>query len=201
MTNAVREPMRAALDRRARLQRMDHATLSVELVDPAAAEDVVLVDRITRLVNDVYATAERGLWRAGAARTTAAEMAALVAAGEVAVAAVDGQLAGVVRVQVLSEGTGELGMLVAASEHRGAGVGRALVDFAERCSRERGLRTVQLELLVPRASDHPAKVFLDDWYRRLGYEVVSIADARDALPSHAALLAVPCDFVIYEKEL
>src|SRR5918997_2798397 len=107
MTNAVREPMRAALDRRARLQRMDHATLAVELVDPAAAEDVVLVDRITRLVNDVYATAERGLWRAGAARTTAAEMAALVAAGEVAVAAVDGEVAGGVPGQGLSGGTRE----------------------------------------------------------------------------------------------
>jgi GNAT superfamily N-acetyltransferase len=180
---------------------MDQATLAVELVDPAAAEDIVLVDRITRLVNDVYAAAERGLWRDGAARTTVGEMAALTAAGEIAVAAVDGELAGAVRVQVLSEDTGEFGMLAAAPEHRGTGVGRALVDFAERLSRDRGLRAMQLELLVPRAWNSPAKVLLDHWYRRLGYEVVSVGDARDALPSHAALLAVPCDFVIYEKEL
>jgi hypothetical protein len=43
----------------------------VHLLDPAAGDDARLVDRLTGLVNDVYATAESGLWREGAKRTTA----------------------------------------------------------------------------------------------------------------------------------
>ena len=63
-------------------------------------------------------------------------------------------------------------MLVAAPEQRGTGVGRALVDFAERHSRERGLRAIQLELLVPRAWRHPSKEFLKAWYGRSGYRLI-----------------------------
>ena len=40
-------------------------------------------------------------------------------------------------------------MLVAAPDQRGTGVGRALIDFAEQHSRERGRRAMQLELLAP----------------------------------------------------
>ena len=45
-----------------------------------------LVDPLTSLINDVYAVAELGLWREGATRTTATEMAELVPAGQIAVA-------------------------------------------------------------------------------------------------------------------
>jgi hypothetical protein len=44
--------------------------IDVRLLDPAAGDDAGLVDHLTRLVNDVYVDAERGLWRDGAARTT-----------------------------------------------------------------------------------------------------------------------------------
>ena len=48
-------------------------------------------------------------------------------------------------------------MLVAAPDQRGTGVGRALVAFAEQRSRERGLRAMQLELLLPRTWQHPTR--------------------------------------------
>jgi hypothetical protein len=44
-----------------------------------------LVAEIPGLVNQVYATAEEGLWWADASRTTVAEIAGLVRAGEIAV--------------------------------------------------------------------------------------------------------------------
>jgi GNAT superfamily N-acetyltransferase len=65
------------------------------------------------------------------------------------VATIDGRLAGAVRVQVLDDATGELGMLAADHAYRGVGVGRELVAFAEGLSRDRGHRRMQLELLVP----------------------------------------------------
>ena len=54
----------------------------------------------------------------------------------------------------------EFGLLVAAPDQRGIGIGRALLDFAEARSRDRGLRAMQLELLVPRGWRHPSKEFL-----------------------------------------
>jgi GNAT superfamily N-acetyltransferase len=177
------------------------AAISVELLEPAATDDSGLVERLTALVNDVYRTAEDGLWRDSAVRTTPAEMAALIEAGEIAVATVDGRLAGSVRVQVLSELAGEFGLLAADPKYRGIGVGRELVAFAERLSHARGLQAMQLELLVPRTWSHPSKQFLDAWYRRMGYEVIRRTSVDELQPELAPLLATPCEFVVYEKSL
>ncbi len=177
------------------------SAIEVQLLDPAAAGDTGLVDRLASLVNDVYEAAEDGLWRGGATRTTPSEMADLIEAGEIVVANVDDRLAGSVRVQVLSEVTGEFGLLAADPEQRGIGVGRELVAFAEHLSRGRGLHTMQLELLVPRTWTHPSKEFLDAWYRRMGYEVIRRTSVDDLQPELAPLLATPCEFVVYEKSL
>lgn len=175
--------------------------ISVELLDPAAAADGVLVEQLTDLVNDVYAASEDGLWRDGALRTTASEMAAFIKAGQIAVATVGGRLAGSVRVQMLSDVAGEFGLLAADPEQRGIGVGRELVAFAERTSRDRGLQAMQLELLVPSTWSHPSKRFLEEWYRRMGYEVIRQTSVDDLQPELAPLLATPCEFVVYEKAL
>ncbi len=137
-----------------------HADIAITLLEAADSRDGRLVDRLTRLVNGVYATAERGLWRDGATRTRDAEMADLIAARQIAVATRDWRIVGAVRVHDVSDDVSEFGMLVADADQRGTGVGRALVDFAERHGLERGRRAMQLELLVPRAWRHPAKEFL-----------------------------------------
>ena len=175
--------------------------IAVRLLDGAAGGDAALVERLTGLVNRVYAESERGLWHNGATRTSAPEMARRVAAGEVAVATVDGALAGAVHVHKVGDATAEFGMLAAAPEHRGVGVGRALIDFAERHSRERGMRTMRLELLVPRTWRHPSKVFLDAWYRGIGYRVTRTTRVDESEPELAPLLATPCEFLVYEKPL
>lgn len=153
------------------------------------------------LVNRVYADAEKGLWLDGAARTTEAEMAGLVDAGQIWVATSSSRVVGAVRIQQLDDGTGEFGMLVAAPEERGTGLGRDLVSFAESWARERGLSRMQLELLVPQTWAHPVKDFLRDWYTRIGYQVVRTDDFGAAFPELAPRLACPCDFLIFHKEL
>jgi GNAT superfamily N-acetyltransferase len=177
------------------------AAVAVRLLRAADSRDARLVDHVTSLVNDVYATAESGLWRDGAPRTTAAELAELIRAEQIAVATRHGQIAGSVRLHDVAEDLSEFGMLVAAPDHRGTGVGRALVAFAEEHSRERGLRAIQLELLVPRAWRHPSKEFLKAWYGRLGYRPVRTGSIDDAHPHLAPLLATPCDLDVYEKPL
>jgi GNAT superfamily N-acetyltransferase len=77
-------------------------------------------------------------------------MAEMIAAWQIAVARMDGQIVRAVRIQQLDASKGEFGMLVADPARRGEGVGRDLVIFAEELSRQRGLAVMQLEVLVPR---------------------------------------------------
>jgi GNAT superfamily N-acetyltransferase len=175
--------------------------VAVKLLPPRESADAPLVSRLANLVNRVYVVAEEGLWIDGATRTTVPEMRDLVGEGEIAVATIGADVVGCVRVRELDAARAEFGMLAAAPDVRGRGIGRALVQFAEQRSRERGHRTIELELLVPREWVHPSKRFLDEWYRRIGYRVVRTGTIDRAYPHLAPLLATPCDFVIYEKAL
>ncbi len=175
--------------------------IDVQTLDVAAADDARLVDHLTGLINDVYAAAESGLWRDGTPRTTPTELAELIRAEQIAVATRNGRIAGSVRVHDVADDTSEFGLLVAATDQRGTGVGRALVTFAEQRSSERGLRAMQLELLVPRTWRHPTKEFLKSWYGRIGYRRVRTGSIDAAYPQLAPLLATPCDLEIYEKPL
>ncbi|MDB4896563.1 MAG: hypothetical protein JWN15_2825 [Firmicutes bacterium] len=175
--------------------------IEIQLLPVAASADVTVMEQITDLINQVYAVAENGLWVDGAARATVDEVADLTRAGQIAVARLNGRIVGCVRVQRLDSRKGEFGMLAADSGNRGAGIGRELVRFAEQKSRRDGLTTMQLELLVPRNWSHPAKDFLAAWYTRIGYRILRTATIDETYPALARLLATPCDFVIYEKNL
>jgi GNAT superfamily N-acetyltransferase len=176
-------------------------TIAVGLLEPSASDDAGLVDQLTKLINDVYVTAESGLWREGATRTTTAELAELIRARQIAVATRHGHIVGSVRIHDVSDDTSEFGILVAAPDERSTGVGRALLDFVERHSRERGLRAIRLELLVPRGWLHPSKEFLKGWYGRSGYRIIHTGSIDDAYPHLAPLLATPCNLEIHEKPL
>jgi len=67
-----------------------NAEIAVGLLEATDSQDSRLVDQLTRHINGVYRTAESGLWRDGAARTTASELAELIAARQIAVASRDG---------------------------------------------------------------------------------------------------------------
>ncbi len=175
--------------------------VEISLVPPGTAGDGAFLAQTADLVNRVYADAEKGIWRDGAERTSAVELAGVVRAGELAVARLDGHLAGAVRVRRLASGEGEFGMLVTGPEHRGIGLGRRLVEFAEGWACGQGLATMQLELLVPRDWEHPVKEFLRVWYTRIGYRPVRSENLDADYPALAPLLATPCDFVVYHKPL
>jgi hypothetical protein len=83
---------------------MDGSRLSVELLESGAADDHTLVEALTALVNKVYAVGEAGLWKDGRERTTAAETAADIRAGEVAVARLGRRIVGSVRIFLLEDG-------------------------------------------------------------------------------------------------
>ena len=174
------------------------SAISVRLLGPG---DAGLAGRLADLVNVVYEASEAGLWRDGSQRTDAGEMGAFITAGEIAIATIDDDVVGSVRVHDVAEDAGEFGILAGDPARRGVGIGTALIAFAEDSTRERGMRAMQLELLVPREFDHPSKVFLDAWYCRLGYRVIENRTVEQAHPQLGPLLATPCDFLLYEKPL
>jgi GNAT superfamily N-acetyltransferase len=175
--------------------------MNVAFLKPSAANDDGLVDHLTRLINDVYAVAEAGLWQAGMQRTTPTELAGLIERHEIAVATDNGDIVGTIHVHDVADDTSEFGILVADPQRRNTGIGRALVDFAERQAVGKGHRTMQLELLVPRGWDHPTKEFAKAWYGRRGYEHAATTSMAAEYPHLAALLATECDLRVYRKPL
>jgi ribosomal protein S18 acetylase RimI-like enzyme len=175
--------------------------VAVALLDGEAAADGGLLAALREIVNEAYARGEVGLWREGTERIADQDLRALVAAGQLAAAREDGRVVGCVRVTSLGPRTAELGLLAVAGERAGAGVGRALMAFAHGLARERGHAAMRLTLLVPREGSHPFKVRLAEWYRRQGYRVVGRADFAAMHPEPAALLAVACDLVTFERAL
>ncbi|MGK5683609.1 GNAT family N-acetyltransferase [Actinoplanes sp. URMC 104] len=174
---------------------------AIVVADPAGAGDAAFVAEVTALVNTVYREGESGIWAGDSPRTDEREVASIVRAGELVVARDGGVLLGVARVQQLPGGEGEAGMLAVRPGRRRAGLGGELIAFAEGWARARGLPVTQLELLWPTQWEHPVKVFLRDWYTRIGYEVVRKGDFAEAYPALAPRLVTPCDFLVLHKAL
>jgi GNAT superfamily N-acetyltransferase len=169
---------------------------------PLASDlDPAYVERLSRLVNEVYDDAESGMFRRRGTRTHPARIEALLRARSLILAELDGELVGSVNVDLPEEGVGEFGMLVADLRCRGLGIGSALVERAEAWAREQGCHTMRLQLLTPRTWQHPSKEFLKGWYSRLGYRPRASEPFERAYPELVPELATECDFTVWEKAL
>ncbi|MFF2521140.1 GNAT family N-acetyltransferase [Streptomyces liangshanensis] len=180
--------------------------IETDLLPAEAGGDRHLVADLTALINDVHAAAEIGLWAENTPRTTTRDVSGMIAAGEIVVARMDGRVVGCVRVRRISGGTGEFGLLAASTGHRGVGVGRDLVTFAEEEARRTGLAVMEVELLVPRTWSHPSKDFLFEWYtrrgyREIGYREVPVDPPGGSGPCTEGRLATPCDVLTLRKDL
>jgi len=180
-------------------------------VSSAADANSNAVELCVELVNAAYGRGEEGMWKSGnkAARTNHAEMAAHLAEGNILIARErEGIGSEAVRItgcifvnSAFAAGTGELGMLSAASDCLGRGLGKQLVQAAEQHCRLAGCAHMRLELLTPRDFCHPTKAWLDRWYQRMGYTKGQPDDFGRAFPRIAPLLACECVFTAYLKAL
>ena len=175
--------------------------MTVELLPPHAADDAALVDDLTRRINAAYRAAEEELWVPGQERIARERVAEIVEAGELAVARINERIVGSVRVRAVEEGAGYFGLLAVEPESQGAGIGRALIAFAEDLSRGCGARWMELRLLVPREGRDAGKSRLYDWYGRLGYEEVERADFGEAHPTAVDVWRTPLDILTMRKPL
>jgi GNAT superfamily N-acetyltransferase len=159
------------------------------------------IKRLSDLINEVYDVAESGMWSRKGARTNPAEVERLLRAQALILAEIDGALVGSVNVNLMNDGVGEFGMLVADLNHRGKGIGSALVDRAENWARDMACHTMRLELLTPRNWTHPSKEFLKKWYSRIGYEPQATESLEILHLELVPELATECDFTVWHKSL
>jgi GNAT superfamily N-acetyltransferase len=176
-------------------------TPEVTLLTADKARDTTLVGDLVGIVNNAYAIGEAGLWQEGATRTSPTEIAEAIRSGGLLAATLDGLPVGCANVQPLAAETADLGLVSVSPERWGTGLGRQLVRTAEERMRQRGVTTMQLELLVPKGWDHPNKLRLRDWYTRLGYRVIRTVRFEQVAAHLEPQLATPCEFLIFHKSL
>ena len=144
-----------------------------------AAAIATLVNRAYR-VEDFFINGDR---------TTVAEIESLLARDPFLVAAdAFGELAGCVHIRLQGE-RGYFGMLSTHPGIQGAGVGRWLVDQAERYCAAAGCRVMDIHVVDLREE-------LPPWYRRLGYRETGTEPFSD--PWKATR---PCHFITMSKPL
>jgi GNAT superfamily N-acetyltransferase len=159
------------------------------------------IKRLSYLINEVYDDAESGIWKRKGTRTNPAEVERLLRAQALILAEIDGVLVGSVNVNLMSDGVGEFGMLVADRNFRGEGIGSALVKHAEKWAREHACHTMRLEILTPRHWTHPSKDFLRQWYSRIGYVPQTTEPFESMYRELVPELATECDFTVWHKSL
>lgn len=179
------------------------------------ANDDRTVQTIVDITNDAYKRGEVGMWKDDADRTNTKEVKDILTQGrlilchEKIVGNGDkkqklGPIVGSIMVNSEFEQTksiGELGMLAVSRQYLRLGIGRALVNAAEKYCSDAGCKTIRLELLEPSLYKHEFKVMLDSWYSSLGYVRGESEDFAELYTELAPLLACPCSFTVYLKPL
>ncbi|KAG5917346.1 hypothetical protein E4U61_002829 [Claviceps capensis] len=188
--------------------------LRICMGDSSVAQNAQLVSSLAQIVNDAFGEVEANIFSPGYRRTDEDELKAFIQKGCLAIAHVPADMSqtshaakpslqpvGCVFVKQLSARLGNFGMLAVDPKYRGQGLGRAMIDFAENFCRDKGCTAMQMELLVTTNFEHVVKSRMQEWYRRLGYQVVKLGNFEQDYPSLANLLATPVDLRVFEKAL
>ena len=160
--------------------------------------------RMHGLLLHAYAVTEIEIWGENYVRMSLEEFTSLVEKGEIILAEIDGEIVGSINVYPLRKDTFVFGLLSADFSKKGLGIGRALIAAAEKHAKDKGAKTMALEILKPRDFEVPVKNVLRDWYERLGYvftEAMLFEERKPDKVEKAKLLKVPSVFDCYEKPL
>lgn len=177
------------------------AGFQIAIADPSFAADRDFIGTVTALINSGFAEMDRGMWRPGSSRVSAARVMSFVASGELLGAWKDGEPAGVARVRLLSPDEAECTQLVRAASHSGHRLGSDLLACAEQWARGFGAFRIKAELLAVRTRARPGVDWLNAWLLRQGYRYTGTGDLGDWRPEMRPHLAAECDYIVFYKDL
>lgn len=158
-------------------------------------------ERLFNIIRIAYAETEKEVWGEGYVRVSRENLKQHIDDDEILIAFIDDEIVGGIRVYEKSPGCWTFGLLGAAFEQKGKGIGRALIAAAESKAKEAGGTEMSIEVLRAKDIDTDFKVNLAKWYQRLGYEFTGQLDVMSVYPDADkwAKLVNPSIFDCYEK--
>lgn len=162
-------------------------------------QDPAHTERICTLVNDIYVTAEEGIWRPEKKRIEPDELLKKMKTGEVFLAWKGEEIIGTVYGIRESNGVYRFEMLSVDPKSREAGIGSLLVEHVENRAETLGCEEIQFELLHPKSWAHPGKERMKSWYLKRGYHVIRHASVEEFYPQSLKYLITDADFTVWSK--
>ena len=158
-------------------------------------------ERLFNIIRIAYAETEKEVWGEGYVRVSRENLKQHIEDGEVLIAMIDYEIVGGLRVYEKQSGCWTFGLLGADFEHKGKGIGRALIAEAEHRAVAAGATEMSIEILRAIDIDTDFKVNLANWYQRLGYEYTGQIDVMSVypVPEKWAKLVNPSIFDCYVK--
>ena len=153
------------------------------------------IHELCTIINGIYHELEAGFWAEGYERIHFGDLKKMITKKELAICSENSELLGCAHIKKLNHQTSLCAMLVAMPHHRGKGVGKKMLRFAEDVALKKGCKTLRMELLSPVEWEHPEKVKLDNWYNRLGYERGNSTPFEAVHPIQAKQLLTLCNYV------
>ena len=167
----------------------------------ANREDEARKEEIADIVNKVYDESEGNIWVDDYKRTSKGNILKIIRDRELLIATAGEEFYGCIHLQRVNNNTFKFKMLVANPAHTRKGIGSLLVNFAEEQASKKGATYMQLELLVPTEFVHPDKVFLHNWYTRIGYQKIAEHDVDYVHRGISNFLKTGCVAKVYQKNL
>ncbi|NQY06798.1 MAG: GNAT family N-acetyltransferase [Flavobacteriaceae bacterium] len=156
---------------------------------------------LAELINERYDATEGPIWNTPGTRTNVEQLKELIQKRELIIATKDKKWVGCIHVKKDDADSALFGMLVANPQYKGQRIGTKLICRAEQWAIAEGLQYMKLELLIPRDIVLESKIFLTEWYQRIGYKQISSGLFEEVYPHKKDFMATPCDFNIWRKKL
>lgn len=155
------------------------------------------------IVVAAYANTELEVWGPNYVRVSKEDYQQYIDDNEIMFALLDGEVVGGVRCFELKPQVWTFTLLGADFNHKGKGIGKALIDAVEKRAIAANATSIHIEVLKAEHIEVASKKILADWYIRLGYDFVKTIDVFEVYndPIKWSKLANPSVFDCYLKQL
>ncbi len=166
-----------------------------------ASKNDINITALVNMINAVYRNTEDEIWLKEHQRVSAERLTEVIDKKELLIAIIENKIAGCIHLEPINNTLYKFKMLTANPTYKGIGIGSKLVKFAEEQAVVYGATTMQLELLVPTDIILEDKVFLHNWYSKIGYVKKSTHSVDYCHEGISQFLKIDCNAIVYQKPL